>query len=959
LEKFEYLKSINADYIEELFERYRANPSSVDDTWRYFFEGMELNEGADEAPAKVTNGNHAAGATAVATDGPLNGKTNSKAGVFADPGAAPAIDFSAEAKVAALIAAYRESGRLLAKLDPLSDAPQSHPLLDLSNFGLSPSDLTRQFTASRLIGMETAKLADILARLRETYCGSIGVEFTHIQDPVSRQWLLTKMESTRNRETLDVDTKKRILKRLTDSETFERFLHTRFVAKKRFSIEGGEALIPSLDRIIECASEYGARRVVVGMAHRGRLNVLVNTFGKKAENIFTEFEENFDDVETQGLGDVKYHMGFSCDLKTGNGKSVHLTMAHNPSHLEFVNPVVEGIVRSKQRALKDKERSQVVPLLIHGDAAFAGQGVVYETLNLSQVTGYRTGGTVHVVINNQVGFTTDPSSGRSTTYATDVAKMLEVPIFHVNGDDAEAVWFVSQLCTEFRQQFKKDVVIDLICYRKYGHNEGDEPSYTQPLMYSVIKTHPSPREVYLKRLLAEGVVTETEAKAYVDEVNGKLTADLERVRASKPKPFVSAYEAEWTGFRPPTSDDIFRSVETGVKGETLLHLAEKLHKIPEGFKLHPKLEKFRDQRFDSVKQGKGIDWGTGEALAYASLLDEGHPVRLSGQDCERGTFTHRQAVYHDVVNGSTYTPLNHLSNTQGEFMVFNSTLSETAVLGFEYGWSLADPNALVLWEAQFGDFVNGAQVIVDQFIMSGETKWQRSSGLVLLLPHGYEGQGPEHSSARLERFLQSCGEKNVAVCNFTTPAQVFHALRRQVKRPFRKPMIVMSPKSLLRHAAAVSKLEDFTESSGFQPVLDDPRFAVKGADASRVERVVLCSGKIYYELEEERANRKLENVAILRVEQLFPWPAHQLAEKLGTKYAKAKKIVWAQEEPRNMGAWTYVFSHWAGAIENLQEKVGGRSLEYVGRAVSATPAEGSYKTHVANQKKILNAALTV
>ncbi|MBS1984943.1 MAG: 2-oxoglutarate dehydrogenase E1 component [Bdellovibrionales bacterium] len=933
--KFDYLKSINAEYIDELMDRYQQDPASIDDSWRYFFEGLEL--GGDAIP--YVNGS--------SQFAPANGKAITQ-------GPTSGVDFSAEAKVGLLIHAYREMGHAMANLDPLGTSHRSHPLLDLTNFGLTETDLERTFTAGRVLGMENAKLGDILARLKSTYCSSIGVEFTHIQDPESRRWLQERMESSRNTEDLSVEDRKFILRRLTESETFERFVHTRYVAQKRFSIEGGESMIPALDRIIEVASDLGAQTVVMGMAHRGRLNVLLNIFGKKAQYIFTEFEENFEGLDTVGIGDVKYHMGYSADITTRHGKAVHLSLANNPSHLEFVNPVVEGIARSKQRELGDKERVKVIPLLIHGDAAFAGQGVVYETLNLSQLSGYRTGGTVHIILNNQVGFTTDPVSSRSTTYATDLAKMLEVPIFHVNGDDPEAVYFVARMCTEYRQKFRKDVFIDLICYRKYGHNEGDDPSFTQPVMYRTIKDHASPRELYVKKLAQTSVLSETDAQAMVDQVNAVLTEEQKITRSEKPRPFVSSFTSKWQKYHAASSAEIHQTVETGVPLVALQSMSEKLNVVPAGFNVHPKIARFLETRLQAARQGKGLDWGNVETLAYASLVSEGHVVRLSGQDAERGTFSHRHCVLNDYQTGTKYTPLMNIGGDQVNFVVRNSCLSETAVLGFEYGWSLADPEALVIWEAQFGDFVNGAQVIIDQFISSSETKWQRSSGLVLYLPHGYEGQGPEHSSARLERFLQLCGENNMAVCNFTTPAQLFHALRRQVKRAFRKPMVVMTPKSLLRHPAAVSDLVDLSKGS-FLPVLDDPSVAAQ-TQPEKIDKVLLCSGKIYYELEEERQKLKLENVAILRLEQLYPWPEEMLAQALA-RYSKAKKLVWVQEEPRNMGAWSYVFGQWAGGLDYFQEKAGGRSLLYCGREVAAAPANGAHKLHSSKQKKIIQSAL--
>ncbi len=923
MHKFSYLKSQNAGYIDQMFAQYLANPDSVDDSWRFFFEGIEL--GAQVAPEAKPNGH--------AEDG--------------------AFDLSSEAKVADLIAAYREYGRLVADIDPLNTPPATHPLLELARFGLADADLDRSFTAGRLIGIGPAKLREILTALRETYCRSIAVEFTHIDDPSSRLWLQQKMEATRNRPTLDPATRKLILKRLTESESLERFLHTRYVAQKRFSLEGGESTIPALDCMIEVGADLGAKEFVLGMAHRGRLNVLVNIFGKKPEHVFVEFEGTYKLDTAMAEGDVKYHKGYSADPLTRGGHQVHLSLASNPSHLEFVNPVVEGVARAKQTRLDDRERTKVIPILIHGDAAFAGQGVCYETLNLSQLEGYCTGGTLHLVINNQVGFTTSPQDARSTTYSTDLAKMLESPIFHVNGDDPEAVWYVSRLATEYRQKFKSDVVIDLICYRKHGHNEGDEPSFTQPLMYKKIKTHPSTRELYEKALSAAGLVPEPDAKALVDEAMAKFSSAQELAREKKPNPHQSVFEGAWKGLRQPTEKDLFKPAKTAVDEKALRSIAERINRMPPGFHLHPKLGRFFEARAKAVADGIGIDWGNAETLAYATLVAEGHAVRLSGQDAERGTFTHRHSVLSDSETGERHTPLHHVKDGQALFAVHNSHLSEVAVLGFEFGYSLAYPESLVIWEAQFGDFANGAQVIIDAFLASAESKWQRMSGLVLLLPHGYEGQGPEHSSARLERFLQLCGRNNLFVCNLTTPAQIFHALRRQVIWDFRKPLIVMSPKSLLRHSQAVSKMADFTQA-GFQEVIDDARLE-EASVAKKAKRVLLCSGKLYYELVAEREAKSRTDVAVVRLEQLHPWPAARL-EALLARYPAAKDLVWVQEEPRNMGAWSFVFNTWSGGLDDFRERAGSRAIRYVGREIGAASAVGSHKVHEEEQRAIVQKA---
>lgn len=933
--KFSYLKSQNAEYIEEMFARYQADPDSVDESWRYFFEGIEIGSESDHAESH-TNGNG-------------NGNGHATGVGFAHPPATiqTGSQVNSEAKVAELIQAYRELGILLANINPLHEAPKNHPLLELKNFELSEADLDRKFTAAKLIGLPSpSSLRDILAALRETYCGSVGVEYTHIQDPSLRDWLEKRMEATRNKAKLTKETKTHILQKLTEAESFERFLHTRYVAQKRFSVEGGDALIPMLDCIINEAAEAGATDVVMGMAHRGRLNVLTNIFNKKYEYIFSEFEGKFSPDAQMGEGDVKYHMGYSSDFTTRRGGQVHLSLAYNPSHLEFVNPVIEGMARAKQR-LRNPDlkisHQQVVPITIHGDAAFAGQGIVYETLQLSLLHGYSTGGTVHVVVNNQVGFTTLPRDSRSTTYATDLAKMLETPIFHVNGDDAEACFYVAQLATQFRQIYHRDVVIDLICYRKYGHNEGDEPSFTQPIMYKQIKDHPSPREVYAAALVKEGSLSQAEIQAQLDKVNERLTASHALAKTAKEPPAPQVFQGAWQGLRRPTEDDLAKVVNTKVDERVLKEIAQRLSHIPSSFHTHTKLVRLLEQRSKMVEAGTGIDWGTAELLAYGSLVLEGTHVRLSGQDAERGTFSHRHSVLYDFETNEPYVPLNHLKEGQSQYLVINSSLSEAAVLGFEFGHSIADPKALTIWEAQFGDFVNGAQVIIDQFIASAEMKWQRMSGLVLLLPHGYEGQGPEHSSARLERFLQSCAKHNMQVCNLTTPAQIFHALRRQVRREFRKPLVVMSPKSLLRHPQAVSTLGDLSHGH-FQEVIDD----VSGVKKPR--KLIFCTGKVYYDLLAAREMSSHKDVAIVRVEQLYPWPKH-LIEPILKQYSSVSEVLWVQEEPRNMGAWQFV-------RDFLPETPGFKhKLHYVGRAPSAAPAVGSSKLHEKEQKAIIEEAL--
>ena len=936
--KYSYLKSSNADYIDEVFQRYLENPDSVDESWRYFFEGIEL--GSEIEPQE--NGH---------SNGHANGSSNGVAPTT--PAAAIAPSSLPEIRAAELILAYRERGHLLAKSNPVYDPPSSLPELELTRYGFSNADLAKPFQAGRIMGFENTKLADILQILQQAYCGAIGIEVMHISDPEKRKWLFEKIETARPRSATDASVQKIILKRLTETEGFEKFLHTRYVAAKRFSVEGGDNVMTALDAMIEQGANSGAEEFVLGMAHRGRLNVLHNLCGKKAESIFTEFEGNYKVDTSHGEGDVKYHKGYSADLEVRGGKTVHLSLGNNPSHLEFINPVIEGMARAKQRLKKDTERRKVIPIAIHGDAAFAGQGVCYETLNLSQLDGYKTGGTLHIVINNQVGFTTNPNEGRSTPYCTDMAKMLDAPIFHVNGDDPEAVRWASQLLTEFRQKFTTDAFLDLICYRKYGHNEGDEPGFTQPLLYAKLKSHPTPREIYAAKLIATRVVTEEEAQALVDQTTALYMAAQAKAKADAPYEASSTYRGAWKGYRDPKAEDHFAPVNTSVEDGKLRAIAEKINAIPAGFHLHPKLQRFFDERLKVVREGVGIDWGTGEALAYATLAQEGHLVRLSGQDVGRGTFTHRQSLLTDHETGARILPINQAAENGGEYQAWNSHLSETGVMGFEYGFSITDPKALVLWEAQFGDFANGAQVMIDQFVTTGESKWNRSCGLVLLLPHGFEGQGPEHSSARMERFLQLAGKNNIIVANFSTPANFFHALRRQVKRDFRRPLIVMTPKSLLRHKDAVSTLADFSQR-GFQEVIDDPRMQDAGA-AKKIKRVLLCTGKVYYDLSTEREARKRDDVALVRVEQLYPWPAKQLTDVLA-RYASAKDLAWVQEEPRNMGAWSYVFNTWMGGYDLFQNLVQGRAIRYVGREICSSPAAGSIKLHQVEQKALIDKA---
>ncbi len=928
LRNFEYLKSINAEYIEDLYLNYQKDPESIDPSWRYFFDGIYLGEVTTLVEA----------ASAVELMGGIQ------------TGTTPSNDLEREFKVFRLIDAYRESGHLLAKVNPVFENPATVPELELSRFGFSETDLDQPFHAAKFIGLSPSPLRTIIATLQSIYCGPVGIELAHLQTEVERDFVQTRFESLRGNYTVSAEDKKFILKRLTESETLERFIHTRYVAQKRFSIEGGEALIPGLDAVIETAAGLGAEEVVLGMAHRGRLNVLINTLRKNPETLFAEFDDNYRLSTDHGEGDVKYHKGHSLDHTTRQGKSVHLSMGFNPSHLEFINPVVMGMARAKQKQRKDTSRSKVLSILMHGDAAFSGQGVVYESIQASRLEGYSVGGSIHIISNNQVGFTTDPRDSRSTRYCTDLAKAFDTPVFHVNGDDPEALWITLKIATEFRYLFKKDIFIDLICYRKYGHNEGDEPSFTQPSLYKLISSHPTPRDVYANRLAAEQVMSSEDSKLLLELAQDPLIRALEKVRAEKPEPTYSEYQGpHWSKYHSAHGEDLMKPVNTWVTANELITVSKKINRFPEGFKVHPKLERLFEGRIQALEAGKGIDWGNAEVLAYATLVNEGVSVRMTGQDVRRGTFTHRHAAAVDFQTNQTHIGMNAL-HSDAKMSIYNSHLSETAAMGIEFGYSVSDPDSLVIWEAQFGDFANGAQVMIDQFIATSESKWHRASGLTLLLPHGFEGQGPEHSSARLERFLQLCGKDNMTVAYPTTPAQIFHLLRRQVKRNFRKPLVVMTPKSLLRHPKAVSMISDLSDQH-FHEVLDDASHS-DPASASGVKRIMVCSGKIYYELLEEREKRNASHIAIVRLEQLYPWPEQQLASVI-EKYGHSKELFFIQEEPRNMGAWTYFSGMWSGTLANFGARFPGLSLTYVGREICASPAVGSKKLHDKEQQEII------
>jgi 2-oxoglutarate dehydrogenase E1 component len=943
-----FLNGANATFIAELYARWLEDPASVDESWRSFFGDL-----ADEAPAVLKDlegPGWGAERGHVIANGHGNGHAAAAAAMPPVPGVAPEQATLDALRALSLIRAYRVRGHLLADLDPLGLARlTSHPDLDPATYGFTAADYDRPIFVNGVLGFTTATLREILDALKATYCGHVGVEYMHMQELEQRQWIQARIEVPRNQTEFTREGKRAILDRLTVAETLERFLDRRYTGTKRFGLEGGEALIPALEQVIKRGGQLGMKELVLGMPHRGRLNVLTNVMGKPFAALFSEFQGNPANPEdVQGSGDVKYHLGTSTDREM-NDIRVHLSLTANPSHLEAVNPVVLGKVRAKQRQRGDTARDAVVGLLMHGDAAFAGQGLVAESLELSELRGYRSGGTIHVVVNNQIGFTTSPSQARSSPYPSDVAKSIQAPIFHVNGDDPEAVVHVARIATEFRQRFKKDVIIDIFCYRRHGHNEGDEPAFTQPIMYRAIAEHPTTRQIYAERLVAEGVVSEAEAEAMVSDFVAYLDGQFEAAKSYRPNK-ADWLEGAWSGLKVASGDA--RRGETAVPLDALREAGRALVTVPDGFNLNRKIARQLEAKKKAFDSGEGIDWATAEALAFATLCAEGTPVRFSGQDSGRGTFSQRHAVLVDQQTEERYVPINHVRDGQAQFEIIDSPLSEAAVLGFEYGYSLADPHALVLWEAQFGDFANGAQVIIDQFISSGEAKWLRMSGLVLLLPHGYEGQGPEHSSARLERFLQLCGEDNLQVLNLTTAANYFHALRRQMRRDFRKPLVVMTPKSLLRHPEVPSTLAEMGPGTFFRRTIDEVDALV--AD-DKVKRVVLCSGKVYYDLRHARRERKIRDVAIVRVEQLHPFPAKALADSI-RRYRNAE-IVWCQEEPQNMGAWCFIERR----VEQVLLELGGKSRRprYVGRPEAAATATGLLKRHNAEQAKLVDEALAI
>ncbi|MGE3682599.1 MAG: 2-oxoglutarate dehydrogenase E1 component [Bdellovibrionales bacterium] len=906
MERITSLQRSNLEYIEGLYQTFLDNPDSLDPQWRLFFEGMSFAQ-------KLSI--------------PVGGTAYS----------------AAEMNVYDLIEHYRDYGHLKATLDPLGIHPPQAEVFQLSRFGLSESDLDKTFAVGNLLSLGQATLREIIAFLEKSYCRTLTAQLAECRQEV-RDWFRREFE-TDTGFGLDKEERREIFKQLARTESLERFIHTRYVGTKRFSIEGGDALIPMLERSVQQGTGLGVEEIVIGMAHRGRINVLANFMEKALEIIFSEFDGTaFDHFDYEG--DVKYHLGYSTDKQTPHGPC-HISLAFNPSHLEAVDPVVTGMARAKQRRRLDMvQRKKVIPILIHGDAAFAGQGVVSETLQLSRLQGYTVGGTVHVIINNQVGFTTDPKDARSVRYSSDVAKSIKAPVLLVNGDDVEACVRAMDMAVRFRQEFGEDIVIDVICYRRYGHNEGDEPAFTQPLMYEVIRKHPTLMNIYLDQLQEIGVMTRAAGEEFYKEKIDNLQRVLEHTRKHPPVVKPNAFGAQWQGLRRGRLEDFDHTVPTAATRAHLEAAARALTEEPTGIHLHPKISKLIQARKQMAEQG-ALDWAMGELLAYGTLCLEGTPVRVSGQDCKRGTFTHRQAVYFDTQSGAELCPLATLNPEKGEFCIYNSPLSEMAVLGFEYGNSCSDPTYLTVWEAQFGDFANGAQIIIDQFLSSGEEKWMRGSGLTLLLPHGYEGQGPEHSSARLERFLQLCAQGNMQVCNLTTPANLFHVLRRQVKRDFRKPLIIMSPKSLLRHPKVLSAWKDFSDGH-FLEVISDP----KAPDPKKVETLALCSGKLYYDLDEarEKTFKGRDDVALVRVEQLYPFPRVPLTPYLNG-LPKLNRVVWAQEEPKNMGAYGYILPHLNQLLSDLGKKK--LQVEYVGRTERASPAVGSPYRHQKEQTEVL------
>ncbi|MFT8717967.1 2-oxoglutarate dehydrogenase E1 component [Acetobacter sp.] len=942
------LSGSNIAYVADLYARWAEDPKSVDPSFAELFGSLD-----DEAASILQD---ASGASWAPRKSIITG--DEPAPVPAGKGAGKGAGLAAtdSLAIAQLIRAFREFGHLEAQTDPLGlKVPAPAVELDPATYGFGAKDLDRPVYIGTLLspilpGRDTATVKEVVAALRQVYCGAIGAEYMYARSEEQREWFRSRLEGDNWPSSVTVEEQKSILKNLTEAEGFESFCQKRYVGAKRFGLEGGEVSIPALHAVIDQVAQQGVKSVAIGMAHRGRLNTLVNVVRKPYVAIFNEFGGgSFKPDNVAGSGDVKYHLGSSTDVEIG-GHSVHISLQPNPSHLEAVDPVVCGKVRAAQDDDGDIEkRLSHMAIQIHGDAAFAGQGVVYETLSMSQLAGYRTGGSIHIIVNNQIGFTTNPVNGHSGIYGSDMAKAIEAPVLHINGDNAEAVVYASRLAADYRQKFASDIILDIVCYRRNGHNETDEPAFTQPVMYKAIAGHETPHTVYANHLVKAGVLTEDEVKAQWDAFHAKLDEDFKAAQSYKVNK-ADWLESNWAGLQAPPKAGEVTKVETGVSKDVLTEIGAAITKVPEGFDLNSKIARQMKAKAKAIETGEGIDWATGEALGFGSLLLEKHRIRLSGEDVQRGTFSQRHAVVIDQTNQQPYTMLNHIKEGQSQINIWNSHLSEFAVLGFEYGYTMHNPNNLVLWEAQFGDFANGAQVIIDQFIASGETKWLRMSGLVLLLPHGYEGQGPEHSSARLERYLQLCAEDNMFVCNITSPANYFHALRRQLKLPYRKPLVLMEPKSLLRHKLAVSALTEFETGTSFRPVIGE----IDPLADNAVERVILCSGKVYYDLLEARREQKLEKVAIIRLEQLYPFPEAELAAEL-KRYPNAKEIVWCQEETRNGGGWHFVDRLIEGALDVAGHKVGRPA--YVGRAAAASPATGLAKTHAAEQAALVKNAL--
>ncbi|MFD3263298.1 2-oxoglutarate dehydrogenase E1 component [Phenylobacterium ferrooxidans] len=956
-----FLYGGNTAFVEDLYAKWAADPNAVEASWRAFF--ASLQDRADEvkaaaarpgwtqktAPAARPDWLSAIDGLWPAVEAKVGAKVAERAAPAANPESVRAATLDS-LRAIMMIRAYRMRGHLRANLDPLGIAiPEGDATeLDPASYGFTEADYDRPIFLDFVLGLETGTIREILEILRRTYCNDIGVQYMHISDPQQKAWLQERIEGRDKEISFTKEGKVAILKKLIEAEGFEKFLHKRFPGTKRFGLDGGEAMVPALEQIIKRGGALGVKDIVIGMPHRGRLNVLAAVMAKPYQVIFHEFQGGSSlPSDVEGSGDVKYHMGASSD-RAFDGNNVHLSLTANPSHLEIVNPVVLGKVRAKQaytlRDAPDSGRNHVLPLLLHGDAAFAGQGVIAECFTISGVKGYRTGGTIHFIVNNQIGFTTAPAFSRSSPYPSDVALMVEAPIFHVNGDDPEAVTYVAKVATEFRQQFGKDVVIDMFCYRRFGHNEGDDPTMTSPLMYAKIKDHPSTRELYSRQLIGEGVITEDDVAAWMKKFDDFLDQEMESGKTYKANK-ADWLDGKWAGLALPDGDD--RRGDTSVALQKLLDLGARVTAIPESLDVHKTVKRAIENRRAAIETGEGLDWATGEHLAFATLLDEGFPVRLAGQDSVRGTFVQRHCDLIDQTTEAHYQPLSNLRPGQAHFEVLDSPLSEEAVLGFEYGFSLADPKTLVLWEGQFGDFANGAQVVIDQFISSGERKWLRMSGLVLLLPHGYEGQGPEHSSARLERFLQLCAEDNLQVVNCSTPANYFHVLRRQMRREFRKPLVVMTPKSLLRHKKATSRLVDLAEGSSFHRVLHDDaergvNTATKLVEPDKIRRVVLCSGKVYYDLLDAREEKGVDDVYLMRLEQFYPWPVKSLSTEL-SRFPNAE-LVWCQEEPKNMGGWTFVDPWLELTLERL--KIKAKRARYVGRPASASTAAGQMSRHM-------------